>query len=236
MHHWAHSRDRLCDPWWENETPWHRAWKAEFPEGCREIARTAPDGEVHRADVITATGIVVEIQNSPISDAERTSREDFYGNMIWIVNGSTFRDRFHILTALPDPESEIAKDLVWYRETHKSAHGLFWRKSKNPDVTPGQGGMVRIDGKDRIDDAIRALSAGHFQYDWVRAHAGWLASGRPVYIDLGGDNLWRLGRYGDYGLPCVYQVARRKLIHDAMTEVRAEDIATRFYPLPPKYW
>lgn len=23
--HWAHSGKRMCDPWWENETEWHRA-------------------------------------------------------------------------------------------------------------------------------------------------------------------------------------------------------------------
>ncbi len=34
--HWAHSPKRNCDPWWENETPWHRKWKSRFPEDWRE--------------------------------------------------------------------------------------------------------------------------------------------------------------------------------------------------------
>jgi hypothetical protein len=233
MHHWAHARDRLCDPWWENETPWHRDWKAHFPADCREVAHVAGDDEVHRADVKTPTGIIVEIQNSPISDTERKSREAFYGNMIWIVNGARFKERFHILHALPDPESELAKDIVWFRARHNQARGLFWRRSLNPDQVPGAGGMVLIHGIDRIDAEVVALSRGHFQYDWVRAHAGWLESGCPVYLDFGDDWLWRLERYGDYGLPCVYAVGRRKLVYDLMIERRSEDLATRFYPLQP---
>ena len=42
MHHWAHAGRRNCDPWWENETPWHREWKSRFPESFREIAHVAP--------------------------------------------------------------------------------------------------------------------------------------------------------------------------------------------------
>jgi competence protein CoiA len=56
MHHWAHAARKGCDPWWENETEWHRAWKNRFPEECRERCYTAPDGEGHRADIVTPTG------------------------------------------------------------------------------------------------------------------------------------------------------------------------------------
>ena len=24
IHHWAHKTKENCDPWWENETEWHR--------------------------------------------------------------------------------------------------------------------------------------------------------------------------------------------------------------------
>ena len=27
IHHWAHQNIKECDPWWENETLWHRNWK-----------------------------------------------------------------------------------------------------------------------------------------------------------------------------------------------------------------
>ncbi|WP_353957128.1 competence protein CoiA family protein [Pseudomonas siliginis] len=28
--HWAHQGRRVCDPWWENEGEWHRAWSSSF--------------------------------------------------------------------------------------------------------------------------------------------------------------------------------------------------------------
>lgn len=86
--HWAHKSREICDPWWENETKWHREWKNEFPAEWQEISHVDPiNGEKHIADVKAASGLVVEIQNSPMSFKEMISRENFYGNMIWIVNG-----------------------------------------------------------------------------------------------------------------------------------------------------
>jgi competence protein CoiA len=74
---WAHAGWRNCDPWWENETPRHREWKSLFPDHCREITHTAHDGEIHRADIKTPTGIYIEVQHSSMTDAERLSRESF---------------------------------------------------------------------------------------------------------------------------------------------------------------
>ena len=35
--HWAHKGTRNCDPWWENETEWHRSWKNNFSSEWQEI-------------------------------------------------------------------------------------------------------------------------------------------------------------------------------------------------------
>ena len=129
MHHWAHHRIRDCDPWWENETAWHRQWKNKFPLECREVPHVAEDGEIHRADVRTPTGIVIEIQHSTMTDAERVSREEFYQNLVWILDGSVFQDNFDIYHILPDPKSEIAQDLVWNkakRHMNGANSGLFF--------------------------------------------------------------------------------------------------------------
>ena len=48
-------------------------------------------GEKHIADIKASSGFVVEIQHSPISEQELLSRENFYGDMIWIVDA---RDLF----------------------------------------------------------------------------------------------------------------------------------------------
>jgi competence protein CoiA len=230
IHHWAHAPKRDCDPWWENETPWHRAWKERFPETCREVSHLAPDGEVHRADVKTSTGIIVEFQNSSLSDQERRSREVFYGNIAWVVNGAAFRNNFYFLHKLPDPNAPMAADIVWMRLGPGSANsGMFWRKSENPNFQPGD--MVEVHGLHKIEAELTQSYRGHHQYAWVKPRAGWLESGAPVYIDFGEDVLWRLGRYGDYALPCVQAVSKLKFVHDAMVEKLASEIASRFYPL-----
>ena len=61
VRHWAHKGRRLCDPWWENETEWHRAWKDQFPADWQEVVCYAEDGERHIADVKTHAGWVIEL-------------------------------------------------------------------------------------------------------------------------------------------------------------------------------
>jgi len=85
--HWAHRIKRECDHWWEPETEWHRNWKNQFPEGWQEYVDRSEDGEKHIADVRTDQGWVIEFQHSRISPEERRSRESFYGNMVWVVDG-----------------------------------------------------------------------------------------------------------------------------------------------------
>lgn len=86
--HWAHKRNPPCDPWWENETEWHRKWKDHFPADWQEfVAEDLATGEKHIADVKTPFGLVIEFQHSAIDPAEIRAREAFYGEMIWIVDG-----------------------------------------------------------------------------------------------------------------------------------------------------
>ena len=102
--HWAHARRKHCDPWWEPETEWHRRWKNLFPEPWQENPlRSETTGELHIADIRTPSGLVLEFQRSAISPAERLSREQFYQNMLWIVDGTRLKsDRARIDKRLPD--------------------------------------------------------------------------------------------------------------------------------------
>ncbi|WP_033838645.1 competence protein CoiA [Mesorhizobium loti] len=96
--HWAHHGARNCDTWWEPETPWHRRWKNQFPLKWQEIIRHDEKGEKHIADVITENGLVVEFQHSHLPAPEKAAREAFYGNLLWIVNGTRLkRDRHRFL-------------------------------------------------------------------------------------------------------------------------------------------
>lgn len=89
--HWAHKGSRSCDPWWENETKWHRAWKEQFPVKWQEIVLQAENGEKHIADVKTEHGWVIEFQHSYIKPEERRSRNAFYGKLIWVVDATRRR-------------------------------------------------------------------------------------------------------------------------------------------------
>lgn len=87
--HWAHKGKQSCDPWAKAETPWHRAWKAEFPADWQEVIHNrVGEGNRHIADVKTPHGLVLEFQHSHLSLAEQREREAFYGNMVWVVDGT----------------------------------------------------------------------------------------------------------------------------------------------------
>ncbi len=86
--HWAHRGRRTCDPWWENETEWHRAWKGLFPDDWLEVVHRSESGEKHIADVKTDQGWVVEFQHSYLKPEERRARNAFYPKLVWVVDGA----------------------------------------------------------------------------------------------------------------------------------------------------
>ena len=95
MHHWAHVSVESCDSWWEPETEWHRFWKDKFPKEWQEIFLIDPrTGEKHVADVRTPQGLVIEFQHSHIDPEERISREKFYKNMVWVVDGTRLKNDY----------------------------------------------------------------------------------------------------------------------------------------------
>lgn len=234
MHHWAHATRQSCDPWWENETPWHRQWKSLFPIDWLEVSHVSSTGEIHRADIKTPHGLVIEVQHSAMSDAERISREEFYGNLVWIIDGRGFRSNFDIYHPLPHPASSLAADLVWYkarRGLEGAAYGIFMRLSENlahyPALTKRTvelDAMYEIHSIDQIRDTVIDAYYGHHQYDWVRPRKTWLDAKCPVYIDFGDDRLVRLQRYDETGLPCIRLVSKREFVQHAMRSQLASEI------------
>lgn len=87
--HWAHVTAE-CDSWTEPESEWHLDWKSRFPVEFQEVSL----GE-HRADV-KGPGAVLEVQRSAISVEAIREREEFYGEMYWVLKGDDFIDRFSI--------------------------------------------------------------------------------------------------------------------------------------------
>jgi flagellar biosynthesis GTPase FlhF len=82
--HWAHYKSEECDSWAEMGE-WHLNWQEQFPSDQREIVMNR-DGILHRADVVSTGGVVIEFQHSPISWEEIEEREQFYQNMIWVFD------------------------------------------------------------------------------------------------------------------------------------------------------
>lgn len=82
--HWAHKNNLECDSFGEPETEWHYSWKKLFPSNNQEVTI-----QNHRADILSSKGIVIELQSSSISPEKIIERENFYKDMIWILNGET---------------------------------------------------------------------------------------------------------------------------------------------------
>jgi competence protein CoiA len=94
--HWAHQSKINCDNWWEPETKWHRNWKNNYPNNWQELPLLdEKTGEKHIADVRTVHNLVIEFQHSHIDPQERTSRETFYKNMVWLVDGTRLKRDYH---------------------------------------------------------------------------------------------------------------------------------------------
>lgn len=71
--HWAHQSRSDCDPWSEPESEWHLGWKALVPAEQQEVVMGP-----HRADIVTRTGRVVELQHSSLDPSQIWERERFY--------------------------------------------------------------------------------------------------------------------------------------------------------------
>jgi hypothetical protein len=108
--HWAHKGQRHCDPWWENETEWHRGWKNRFPTNWQEVPARDETGELHIADIKTPHGLVIEFQPGEVA-----KRTNFYDQVIWIVDANrraTDLTQYERMLAadfylLPDPPRDL---------------------------------------------------------------------------------------------------------------------------------
>lgn len=89
--HWRHVNRADCDTWYEPESEWHINWKNEFPINWREIVINK-DSIIHRADILTSNGFVLELQNSSISAETIREREVFYNRMVWLINCTRYKN------------------------------------------------------------------------------------------------------------------------------------------------
>lgn len=130
--HWQHQQDRQCDPWQEHETDWHRNWKDNFPDNWQEVIMEV-GLEKHIADVRTSKGIVIELQNSPISTSTIKIRENFYKNMIWIVNAEPFKDSFHLTSVVKIGLRRLDEDSKYKYDSIQDAYS-YENKSLRQEI------------------------------------------------------------------------------------------------------
>jgi hypothetical protein len=121
-HHWSHSNQRDCDPWTEPETEWHREWKNKFPERWQETIITNSEGVKHIADIKTSYGAVIEFQNSFISSQTISEREQFYKEMVWVINAKPF---FENLKLRERTQVELSKFFNDQSNDYTKIHASF---------------------------------------------------------------------------------------------------------------
>lgn len=186
------------------ETPWHRNWKKAFPPAFREVRFVdSAFGELHRADVHTPCGTTLEFQNSPISMEELRSREAFYPNLVWILNGKKFKG-FRVLKSLPDVDDPR---LSAYEFCH-SDHLSMVRKS---DLSQDKPKILNF-----YHPEIKGipLTSYYYSFCWKHPHRVWFEAKCPIIVDLGGHFLYQLKQRkqlsGDY--PYLHIIPRKSFI------------------------
>ena len=137
VNHWAHKGNRNCDPWWENETDWHRSWKDKFPIEWQEVVQFDENGEKHIADVKTKTGWTLEFQHSFLNPEERQSRNAFYPKLAWVVDGTrrktdkkqfqkTLEESVRLPTSLPIIRVQFPDECRLLKEWHHNSALVFF--------------------------------------------------------------------------------------------------------------
>ena len=157
------------------------------------------------------------------------SREAFYKNLVWIVNGEKFKSRFNVFikNCLPDPGSKEFEDVVFMPSNTVHSCTMFWRKSENPKaLTNSSNQMVRLHSARTLQVLTNKHYIGHHPFCWQRPHVAWLEAKCPIFFDFGSDILWRLEKYRDQ-FYCVRAVAKRKVIEDIIQKTYVQTIAGR---------
>ena len=156
--HWSHFADHDCDPWNEGESEWHLGWKTKATEDRCEVVMGN-----HRADIVSPCGHVIELQHSSLTPEQVRKREEHYGKMVWMIDGSEFRDRLEFWkhdtywtfkwSHVRKWMLEIHKPMMWDLGTVLGSDDLFVVKKLYPN-TPGEN-AVFIDGKFSYSEGSR---------------------------------------------------------------------------------
>lgn len=108
MHHFAHENKIECDSFrtTNSMTFWHQYWQSFVDTKYFEYV-IIKEGIKHIADIYNHDkNLVIEIQHSNISPQKIKEREDFYDNMIWLIDETINR--------CENCKNELCKDCDYY--------------------------------------------------------------------------------------------------------------------------
>lgn len=175
--HWAHKGRRHCDPWWENETEWHRTWKNQFSPDWQEVSARDALGELHIADIKTPNGLTIEFQHSAIKLEEVIKRTTFYDQVIWIVDA----------TRRPTDQKQYAQMLEHNYPERFDGVDIYTVHQEETRLLKEWGSLGRIVGFDYGGRNLCLLTAaqGHKRYLFDFPKAEFIKSiieGRPLPV------------------------------------------------------
>lgn len=156
MNHWSHKGVHNCDVWWEPETEWHRSWKNNFPSEWQEnILPNKLANEKHIADILTIDNLVIEFQHSHIDPQERISREKFYGNMVWVVDGTRLKRDYSRFLKAKNSFQETDLPQIFHVD-FEECFPVAWLESSKP-VIFDFGGTEEINNPNDIRNNLYCL-------------------------------------------------------------------------------
>jgi hypothetical protein len=164
IHHWAHRTNKTCDNWWETETEWHRSWKSNFPADWQEVILTDEQTrEKHIADVRTSHGLVIEFQHSHIDQQERASREKFYKDMIWIVDGTRRKNDYKRFLKGESDFRPIGENGFFFTHYPEEYFPVEWIASSVPVIFDFRGLATITDQQDKNRNILWCLLPGRVE-------------------------------------------------------------------------
>ena len=149
---------------------------------------------MHKADVRTAHGLTLEFQHSYLKAEERTARENFYGNMIWVVDGARVPRNFRRFVSgmstmrpfligrlflAPFPEESFPPNWLDCRvpvildfgnavtASDAAANAASWLWCLLPERVLGNALVVRISREEFLKEAHR--TAEPMPTEWIKA-------------------------------------------------------------------
>jgi hypothetical protein len=156
---------------------WHRAWKDCFDVGWQEKLHFDPEtGEKHIADIKTDKGFIIEFQHSAIKPSEMQSRESFYKNMVWVVNGLRLKNDYrHFLKGFAEKKPTIVEGYFRF-SCPEETFPANWLASLKPVYFDFQGFDPRLD---EISEPLWCLLPGREDQDALVARIS-----REQFIEL----------------------------------------------------